>query len=273
MTTVELRQWRVTRLPIMKCDISMAPEVLKRRVDEHIKELAADIPALKNLQASRLETVYETQTAGLYLKVFIEELPQLSLLLHSARSAGSELTDLFLQDVDRIKSDQGKIRQRRIQAQNPAIDPFEDGQISTVRKRMRKVRCRGETLIPTGPEPEQCRHDDLARVLPRGDEIVVIASVKWLSPLAAQVLVHSVIDFEGDGVCRLAPDTVIELRRIQRHRRQESGGRLQQAMDTRRQLKLRVSMAFDWASGDPKHLELVDFLGDVEEDADSDRRS
>jgi hypothetical protein len=32
-------------------------------------------------------------------------------------------------------------------------------------------------------------------------------------------------------------------------------------------------MAFDWASGDPKHLELVDFLGDVEEDADSDRRS
>jgi len=272
MTTINLRQLAFTRLLVVNRDVQMTPEALKHRVDDRLKGLAIDIPALKTLQGSRLDWLYEPRDTGLYLKFVLQELPQLALQLGAGGCQTTELADLFLQDVDRVKADQGRIVQRRVQAQNPAIDPFEDEQISTIRKRLWNAKRAGEMLIPTGLEPEQCRHDDMPRVLPRGEELEVIVTVRWLSHRAAEVLVHSVVSLEGNGVSRLTPNTKIELQRLQRHQRKETGQRLQVAMDTNGKLKLKAMLAFDWTGGKSNHLVLVDFLEFIEANPDADRR-
>lgn len=273
MTTIDLRQLALTRLLILNRDILMTPEALDKRIQEHLKGLKIDIPALKTLKGSRLEWLFEPRESGLYLKVVLEELPQLALRLDAAGDQKNELADLFVQDIKRVKEDQGRIVQRQIQAQNPAIDPFDHGQVAIIRRRLQRGNRGGEMLIPNGLEPEKYRHDDMPRVLPRCENLEVVVTVNWLSNKAAEVLVHSVVSLDGDGVSQLTRGTKIELRRDRRHRRKETGQRLQAAMDTKGRLKLKVLLTFLWAIGQTQHLELDEILEAIKEDPGVDRRA
>lgn len=259
---VNLRRWRVTRLLVAAMGSSMTSEARLKRINARMGELTEDVPALRSLRASKIMTLNELSDSGMYLGVHLEETPQMSLSLPTEKSEQSVLTDLFLQDIERVKSEQEKIGQQISRAMSPALDPSSDNKMSKIRRRLKSNRGKDGFLVPNGPEPEVLHIDSLPKVLPRGYGLETLVRVNWLSPKKAEVTVHAAINVEGGDTMRLLPNTKLELMRSGIHRRPESGRRLQQAMDTKRDLKLSVTLTLSWASGEPQYLELVAFVDD-----------
>lgn len=258
----ELRIHLITRLPLAMLGASLTRNALLQRSNAHISSLYSDIPALKNLRASSVVARYVTLITGLCLGVYLEETAQMALPLPVDKSAGSVSTDLFEQDLALVRREQGQIRNQIIRALNPAVDPAEDDTVLKIRKRLKGNRRDEGFLIPSGPEPVLFLCGPLPKTMPRGIQLTVRARVNWLSPNKAGVTIREVIQPLGDDSIKKLPGGKMDLYRIGVHRRPESGQRLQKAMDTKRDLLLVVTVAFDWASTDPVHLELVSFDND-----------
>lgn len=146
------------------------------------------------------------------------------------------------------------------------MNPSENIDVQVIRKRIKKVRLHDEFLIPSGLDPEPLRHDKLPKILPRGFDVTTRVRVNWLNPRKAEVTVREVLDHqEGNGFIGLLPNTKIDLLRFGPHRRSQTGHQLQQAMDTHQDLTLRVTVALNWSSGKPQHLELVAIVNDVQD--------
>lgn len=254
-----LRLKLIARLPLAKCDTSITPKAFQQRINAHIRDLCEDVPALIRLRASRIELRHELLSTGMWLEFYLEELPQMALQFPTDRSERSLLTDLFLQDVALVEGQQKEIRQRIARAISPAIDPSGNVDVVNIRRRLKKGRNTDGFLLPNGPEPELVSYDNLPKVMPRGLAAQACVRVNWLSPKQAEVTIREVVNLEGDDTISLKPNTRIKLLRLGTHRRPESGRRLQQAMDTNCNLVLRVTVAFNWVSGEPLYLELLDF--------------
>lgn len=264
------RDHLIVRLPLALSGASLTPEALQQRSNAHKRSLYLDLPDLTNLRASSVAVRYEMLGTGLWLGVYLEETNQMELRLPADKSAGSVSTDLFQQDVALVQCEQKKLRHRILRALSPAVDPAADGAVLNIRKRLKRTR-RGEGfLIPNGPEPEPILCKNLPKVMPRGIPLNVCARVNWLSPIKAEVTIREVMNPLGDDPISLLPLGKINLVRVGIHRRPASGRRLQEAMDTRRDLLLLVTVAFNWVSGEPLHLELVSF---VDDDAHSSREN
>jgi hypothetical protein len=241
---------------------SLTPDALQQRSNAHRRSLYSDIPDLKNLRASSVVTRYEMFGTSLWLGVYLEETTQMALRLPVNESAGSVSTDLFQQDVALVQREQRQLRHRILSALSPAVDPAADGVVLIIRRRLKATR-RGEGfLIPNGPDPEPLVCKNLPRVMPRGIPLKVRARVNWLNPIKAELTIREVMNPLGVDPVSLLPRGKMNLHRVGMHRRPAAGRRLQEAMDTKRDLLLLVTVAFDWASGEPLYLELNSFVGD-----------
>lgn len=249
----------------------MTPEALQQRINAHKRELFADIPALTTLRSSRIEWRHELLNTGLSLGFYLQETSQMAIQLPADESERSILTDLFLQEVTLVASQQKAIRQRISRAMSPAVDPSEDNDVLKIRKRLKSTLRDEGFLIPNGPEPERLLCENLPKVLPRGYELEVRVRVNWLNPKKAEVRVREVVNLEGNDTIGLLPNTKINLFRLGAHRRPESGRRLQEAMDTKRELTLQVTVALNWITGEPLYLELVAFVSEKGNKTGSDR--
>ncbi|HEY8907230.1 MAG TPA: hypothetical protein VIM63_14465 [Rhodoferax sp.] len=145
---------------------------------------------------------------------------------------------------------------------SPAVDPAKDSTVLNIRKRLKGTRRDEGFLIPSGPEPELFLCAYLPKVMPRGIQLTVRARVNWLSPAKAEVTIREVINpLKEDFISRLPPGKM-NLLRTGMHRRPASGHRLQEAMDTKCDLLLVVTVALNWVSGEPLYRELVSFAND-----------
>lgn len=186
----------------------------------------------------------------------------MALQLPADKSSRFLLTNLFLQDVALVKSQQKGLHTRITRALSSAVDPSADNEVLKIRRRLKSTK-RGEGfLVPNGPEPERLHHDSLPKVLPRGYGLEARVRVNWLSPKNAEVTLCEFVNLQGNDTISLTPNTRINLLRPGTHRRPESGRRLQEAMDRNCELTLLVTVALDWITGEPMYLELVAFVGD-----------
>lgn len=255
----EPRNHLITRLPLAAPGASLTPNALQQRRNAHVRTLYSDIPVLKNLRASSVVARYEMLEKGFWLGLYLEETTQMALQLPGDKSVGSVSTDLFLQDLALVQREQKQIPNQIIRALNPAVDPAEDDTVLKTRKRLKGNRRDEGFLIPSGQEPVLFLCGPFPKVMPRGIQLTVRARVNWLSPIKAEVTIREVIQPLGDDSIKKLPLGKMNLYRIGVHRRPESGQRLQKAMDTKRDLLLVVTVAFDWASTEPVYLELVSF--------------
>jgi hypothetical protein len=263
---VNLRKKLIVCIPLTKCDTSIALNSLQQSIKSHIRDLCSDLPALIHLRASKVELQHKSSSTGLWLEVYLEEIPQMTLPFAVGKSERSVVLDIFLQDVALVQTQQREIRHKILKAISPAVNPSENSDVQNIRKRIQKVRRQDEFLIPSGLDPEHLSHDKLPKVMPRGLSAIARVRVNCLSSKKAVVTVRKLLDYREDsGFIGLLPNTKIDLLRLGTHRRPQTGHHLQQAMDTHQDLTVRVTVALNWASGNPQHLELVAIMDDVQD--------
>lgn len=252
----------ITRLPVAALNASLTKEVFDEKVAALIRDLYIDLPALKTLRASRLVERRENLITGLCLGIYLDETEQMSMPYPGDRFARAAVTDLFLQDLEMVEQQQDAIRNKVSKAISPFIDPAGDAAVVRIRRRLKRTRRNESFLLPIGPEAEVIQHDKLPKILPRGYLVNVRVRVNWIAPKFAEVLILEAFDLEGSNRSDLPRGTKIKLIREGTLRRQESGSRLLEAMDGKRVLSLKVTMAINWISGEPSFLELIEFLDD-----------
>lgn len=256
------RDHLIVDLPLAALGASLTNNVLQQRINAQKRSLYSDIPSLKNLRASSLVSRYKILETGMWLGFYLEETAQMALQLPADKSAGSMSTDLFDQDVALVEHEQKQIRPRIVRALSPAVDPAEDGTVLSIRKRLKRTHRSDGFLIPSGPVPEPFLCEYLPTVMPRCIQLTVRARFNWLSPSKTEVTIREGINPLGDDFISLLPLGKMNLLRTGTHRRPASGHRLQEAMDTKRDLLLVVTVALSWVSGEPLYLELVSFAND-----------
>lgn len=260
--TFTSRQHLVVRLPLAALGASMPPETLMQRIQNKKSELFLDIPIFSGLRSSVLVMHHEVCSTGVWLGVYLVETNQMSLQFPANDLKRPQLNDLFSQEFELVKKQQATIEQRVLKAISPAIDPTMDNEIQNLRKRLKRTRRDEGFLLASGPEPERFSCDNLPKVMPRGFELEVRVRINCLSRNKAEVTVREVMNQEDDGTVYITPNRKIDLLRQGAHRQPASGQRIQEAMDTRRDLKILVTVALNWIDGQPLYLELVDFIDD-----------
>lgn len=258
--SMNLRTVLLTRMPLAADRTSFTLSTLQDRVGALVQDLCSDIPSLKQLTSSRLVTRQEIRDSGLWLAAYLEEIPQLHLPLKGFSRVNDDESDMFLQDLRRIESDQSQIRVRFAIAASPTTSPSTDPSIRHLRRRLYNARSSNALLAPTGLVPEHIEVGGSAAVLPTGAPATVSGQIKWLSPSRAELLIVTASKSDGSEFAELRRGVRIALHRHSIHRGAASGTRLQVAMDNHHVVSLSVKVAFRWVDGAPAYLELEEFL-------------
>lgn len=267
---IEMRRELLCRMPLGPDQMDVQTEELTHKVKQVLQEVSVDIPVLNNLRSCTLETKVEARNSRLIVNVYLQETAQLSLLMSSpGRAHDRQGEDPFLLELNQaIRERESASRQieiamgiaasacssRKLTTQKPAVKTIR----SSINRRLQQS---GVMHVAGLPEPVTIQIEKPPRILPEATLLNISAIVNSLTRTRAnlsQITVASVGVIPEGSVFQM-PDEIYVIR-AGAHRSQQSGTRLQIAMDSRHLLRMKVLLTYDWVDGRPSLLELVGFI-------------
>ena len=135
----------------------------KQRRDSFLHRLHTQLPALRQLMASTLETTTELTGQRIYLVVYLQETAQTQIRFHSTKTGGQ---DLYLQDLSRVHKEQAGLPERLQQAIRSTVHPVDSHHIGELRHLLWKSRREGRIQLPSSRSDDWMDIPQLPYTLP-----------------------------------------------------------------------------------------------------------
>lgn len=255
---MELRQHLIISRPFTSAHVLLDFDQVLAWRQALLHELRTDLPCLNSLSASTLQDAQLATENGIVWQAWLQETPQLPLRLTPRNRSA---TDLFEQDVNRVRQAQRELPAQFHLAMSPACEPSADARAAALRVRAR--RNRQDRKLWLACHAEQAELDlpaYLPRVMPLAERRQADLRVLQLTPTWARVKLSEPLRLPSGDTSHLASGHTLVMKRQGAFRSIENGHLLQSAMDSRRILSVEVAVVRNWADGSLQHLELVEII-------------
>ena len=259
----------ITRLPLTVAGVPCPKAKVLENEAELLRNLQDDVPILRHLRASFVETEYEVIDKSLWLLVVLQESTQSPIPF--AEIGGRprvRVADPFMEDLGDVRRQVEQVEGRILIAASGAASPLDgtsDGpqavSTATIRRRIKRGITNGAILIPGLPYARSLFVEDPPSTLTQGPRMTISTLVKALENECAYLVSVRLEASEAPGVSfKFSPTRVVPMARVGAFQRAESGTRLQVAMDTGKRLHLKVVAGLAWETGDVESFELKELV-------------
>lgn len=160
-----LRKHLLGSRPFASIGASLDINLWDSRLQKIHAELLTDVPCLTELKASSLDLQFKPTTHGVDLIVLIAESPQFQL-----QHLSGDDDDLDMQDIKRVRQDQGSIEDRITLAISGTANPSDEPEVARIRQRLRVPRNSNGVTIWSSPTAKILPLFELPKVLPLGGQ-------------------------------------------------------------------------------------------------------
>jgi hypothetical protein len=236
---------------------------------ELLRNLQDDVPILKHLRASAIETEYEVISDSLWLLVILKESPQSSIPFAGNRGRSrASVTDPFMEDLAEVCRQVEQVEGRILIAASGVASPLDDtsdgpeaASTATIRRRIKRGLAKGAVFIPGLPFATSLFLEDPPTTLTQGPNMTINARVKTLEAECAYLVsVRLECSEPPDMFFKFSPTRSVPMARVGPFQRPDLGTRLQVAMDLRLRLRLKVVAGLSWDTGEVVSFELQEFV-------------
>lgn len=243
----ELRRYLVAKMQVAALGSSMTEKAMQERRNELLRQLHDELPHLNRLRSSTLSWELSTESDGLKVLVFLDETPQLPLLISGPRDINS---DLFRQDVKRILTDQRTLPERYFHALQTDRNPAHDEQIQPLRRHIGRRR-KGLVHVHSSIDGEQLDLTPASKVLPQSTAASMTAVIDSLTRRACDVTLLSPLTSRHDNSEIKSTSGRLTLSLHPGYQEQTQFMTLAAALHERRRLDMAVSVTYRWTDGGP----------------------
>ncbi len=255
---LNLRQQELTRIPLAKPQVPLTESARDKMISEQLELFRAMVPFSNKLRASMLSTAIQAEPDGLMMIAMLVEIPQIALPVSIKVNRRDMDGDPYSLELGRIQSEQACAGYLVRLASSPATMPSSP-EVIEIRRLLRKYSRQGFLDLPTSGLATRVAIDSTPAVMPRSVTLKATVRVDSISRTQAQIRASKVEEHTEASKTYIVPGKRYILRRTKSHRNMESGSRLHGAMESNTELTVNLRPAIDWANGQVKYLELVEF--------------
>lgn len=222
----------------------------------HLGQLHDELPSLRALKASQLDTMIEVREGAAHLIFMLRESDQMSLRFSKNMGADG---DLFEQDVQAIRAQQASLGDRYQEALKSHESPVHSPDLIGLRRQTWRSRGDGYIMMNSAPNGERVALPSISHVLPQGALVEVTGMVTRISCNEARVLLDNTL------ICPITHDCLFENgAQISLYLRSgvsdlHSVVELATAMHRKDLLQLGVTIDYSWIDGSPHRLSLLEY--------------
>lgn len=241
----ELRRYLLVKLKMAELGSSMTEKAMHERRHELLRQLHDELPHLRRLRSATVSWELSTESDGLKVCVFVDETPQISLLVSGPRDPNN---DVYRQDLQQILHEQRSLPERYLFALRTDKHPESDEQIQRLRKHMTRQR-KGPVHVASSVDGEQLELRPDSKVLPMSRQAVSSAVIDGLALSACKVTLLSPLVCDHDGKTLRSAGSRLTLSLHPSFQEQDEFLSLASALRERLKLQVTVSETFRWADG------------------------
>lgn len=219
-----------------------------------LKNLHIQLPMLRELRASYLKLEYEIVDGRAYMRVLLQESPQISLPNLSTRPGGQ---NLYLQELHMIREQQASLPERIQQALRSFHHPAQDPELAELRHLLWRSRADGYLQMHSSAVGEVLCIPQLPHSLPNATRVVLAALIYRISRTEVRVQILN------DLTCPVTNDQIFSIgAKVNLFRRRSPdnvaiGLQLAASMEHEKSIHLNVEIEYSWLDGRPQRLTLL----------------
>lgn len=244
--------------PIFRVEFAADGTKLNHHSWEHrkrllLQDLQTQLPALRQLHASKVSTAMEIFGGRAYLILILEELPQVALPNMSTRPG---TPDLYLEEIQRVCEQQASLPERF----QKAIRSFEhaagDAELAQLRQLIWKSRTKGFLQMPSSLVGYPLKIPHLPHALPTTANADLEAQVLRLARVELKVLLFEDLVCPINHRLLFTQNTKIHLHRCRASSDVEETLQLAKIMHLQERIRITVEIEYAWVDGQPHRLTL-----------------
>ena len=243
-----LRSYAIARRRFVGDGTRMEQSAWELRRAKILEELKEDLPSLRSLHATALDVLYEITDQGVTIEARLTEIPQLSLFFGRSSTA-----DPYIQDINRVQSEQRQLREDyewALKSQDLPSSP----QMTSRRQRMWRARGTGSVELCSSIESDWMELPRLSKIMPQAMRIEFRALVLRLERNTIQVMLLEDIQIAQSGSLDFHRGTKLTMTRGVNTQGLEAGVRLLTSIEKNQPITIEAAVELSWVNGRPEQL-------------------
>lgn len=252
--TLNLRKTPVARMAFAAPGAELDDTAWNARKKSLINQLKTQLPALRRLKSSSIQTTTELSDNQLLLVVYLEESPQTQLPSLYSTQVGR---DLYLQDLQRVRDQQANLHERFHQAIRSTDYPTDSVALQELRGLLWQSRREGRIQLHSSSHGEWLDIPSLPSTLPQSALIKVEVEVQRLTRDEVGVQISEHLSCPATQRVLFERSRKVTMLRHPKLRDMESTLKLATLMQQNAIQEVEVEIEYSWINGQPHRLTLV----------------
>ncbi len=251
---MSLRKVQIARMAFAAPGTEFDDAAWNGRKGSLINQLKVQIPALRQLKSSFIQTTTELSNHQLLLVAYLEESPQTQLRNLSNSQADG---DLYQQDLERVRAQQATLHERFQHAIKSLEHPAGSLELQDLRNLLWQSRKDGRIQLHSGLQGEWMRIPNLQTTLSQSVRTKIVIKV-------LRIYLHEVgVALCNELICPVSLRRLFDVHRkisLTRHpklRHFESSVQLAKMMHDSSGQEVQIEIEYSWVDGSPHRLTLL----------------
>ena len=243
----------ITQLPFAQLGVGIGDQAWLDRMVALRKDLDNDLPTGK-LRASELKFEFEPSKNGVRVLVYMVRTNQLSLAFSSRRQPND---DAFTDEVALIREAQKQLPERYEHALKSSIDPRNEPQVISHRKKLWNHRNDGHIWLPSKPEGEKFEFSPPPQFMPHSPEFRLQFKVMGMYKRDCRIVILNVLTSEVMQYLQPKAGRVQKVFRYDHALGEHASREFASSIDRGALLEATGQIAFSWVDSSVERISLT----------------